>query len=94
MIFQDERDGDNERLRNSQLSHFMSNGRYFSKCEVQQFFRATLASAARNRLNYWRKAARQARRLTPVISSRRRWYLFWTNMCLGVAGVGELRTPN
>ena len=30
-------------------------------------FRATLACEARNRLNYWREAVREARRLMPVI---------------------------
>ena len=43
-------------------------GLYFHKCKIQKFFRATLAREARNRLNYWREAAREARRLTPVIS--------------------------
>ena len=37
-----------------------------------KFFRATLARAARNRLNFWREGAREARRLTPVIKWRRR----------------------
>ena len=65
--------------------------------KIHKFFRATLAREACNRLNYWREAAREAareaRRLAPVISSRRIWYIFWTNMCPGVAGVGELRSP-
>ena len=38
---------------------------HFSKLEIEKFLRATLARAARNRWNYWREAAREARRLTP-----------------------------
>ena len=45
---------------------------YFPKCKIQQIFRATLARAARNRLNFWREAAREALRLTREISRMRR----------------------
>ena len=38
----------------------------FPKRKIQKILRATLAREARNRLNYWREAAREARRLTPV----------------------------
>ena len=44
----------------------------FEKCKIPKIFRATLAPAACNRLNYWREAAREARRLTPVIEKGRR----------------------
>ena len=43
----------------------------FSQVQNPIFFRATLAREARNRLNYWREAAREAR-FTPEISQRRR----------------------
>ena len=41
----------------------------FSGIEIQKFFRATLARAARNRVKYWREGAREARRLTLVPES-------------------------
>ena len=67
--------------------------KWSKKYAFSQMHRATLAREARNRLNYWCEAAREARRLTPEISSRRIWYRFWKNMCPGVAGVGKLRSP-
>ena len=43
-----------------------------TKCKIRQFFRATLAHAARNHVNSGREAAREARRLTPLIEKGRR----------------------
>ena len=41
---------------------------FFPSAISQEFFRATLAREARNLLIFWLEAAREARRLTPVIS--------------------------